>query len=444
MFSNLWHSATSSTLARRAVLSPGSSSSNSSGLTPASSGSTQAATPFTDFVLSRLPDEDSQKLFALSFGEHICHDPDALDINFEDVHHWLGIPLKANALRLLKRELNAEEYLFIRDDEKSNGRPKDIYKISFNQFEELMIAAQTVEGKRARKLVLLLKKILQQYMVAELEQRSAALETLRMSESARANALQQQLEGLRAQQQHLYVFRLFGNRFKIGIAKDVDRRIRQHSTSCPSGHLVYSVPISCKAMEKLFESTMKQHGAWIRMEEYELSLSDRQISALFDVFARMEELLNTTPLDQYSNLLRVLDDCLQARTNPSSELSLDPPSDEPVNRLNHVHASEEDSTGEVNVIALFEKLYIARGTKDEHFKLKQAEAKWPQFLRDVEALQLGLSPTALTKPDKESLRQLLQSQLRTPCPKKARLIATCTHKSAFRGWKLLDSARSLG
>ena len=37
-----------------------------------------------------------------------------------------------------------------------------------------MIAAQTVEGRRARKLVLLLKKILQEYMVAELEQRSAA------------------------------------------------------------------------------------------------------------------------------------------------------------------------------------------------------------------------------------------------------------------------------
>ena len=102
------NSATSSNLARRAVLSPGSSSSNSSGLTPASSGSTQAARPFTDFVLSRLPDEDSQKLFALSFGEHIRHDPDALDINFDDVYHWIGIPLKANALRLLKREFNAE------------------------------------------------------------------------------------------------------------------------------------------------------------------------------------------------------------------------------------------------------------------------------------------------------------------------------------------------
>ena len=61
---------------------------------------------------------------------------------------------------------------------------------------------------------------------------------------------------LRAQQQHLYVFRTFGNSFKVGIAKTVDRRIRQHSISCPSGHLVCSVPIICKAMEKLSESTI--------------------------------------------------------------------------------------------------------------------------------------------------------------------------------------------
>ena len=239
------------------------------------------------------------------------------------------------------------------------------------------------------------------------------------------------------------MFRLFGNRFKIGIAKDVDRRIRQHNTSCPSGHLVYSVPISCKAMEKLFENTMKQHGTWIRMEEYELSLSDRQITSVFDVFARMEVLLNTTPLDRYSNLLRVLDDCLRPRTAPPPELSLDPPSNEAVNSLNHAPAPEEDTSEEIDLIALFAKLYIARGTKDDHFKLKEAEAKWPQFVCAVEALQLGLSPPDLIKPDKESLRQLLQSHLRTPCPKKARHFATCTHKCAFRGWKLLDHARVL-
>ena len=232
------------------------------------------------------------------------------------------------------------------------------------------------------------------------------------------------------------MFRLFGKRFKIGIARDVDRRIRQHSTSCPSGHLMYSVPISCKAMEKLFENTMKQHGAWIKMEEYELSLSDMQIKALFDCFANMEELLNITPIDQYSSLVSILDQSLRSRSATSSELS-------PEHSRDHVHAPEEDNTEDIDVIVPFEKMYIARGTKDDHFKLKEAEAKWPQFICAVEALQLGMSPMDMIKPDKEELRQLLQSRLLTPCPKDSRLIAGCTQISAFRGWKLLDHARPL-
>ena len=255
-------------------------------------------------MLSRLPDEESQKLFALSFGEYLHHDPDALDIDFDDVYRWLGIVRTDSALRLLKREFSTDEYIVHCDVENSTpgaGRPRDVYKISFNQFEELMISAQTPEGKRARRLVLLLKKILQDYIIAEQVQQARA------AEAARANALQQQLDGLRAQQQHLYCFRLFGNRFKIGIAKDVDRRIRQHTTSCPSGHLVYSVPISCKAMEKVLESVMRTHGAWIKMEEYELSLSDEQINAVFDVITRMEELLNVTPLEEYHTLLSLLE-----------------------------------------------------------------------------------------------------------------------------------------
>ena len=174
-----------------------------------------------------------------------------------------------------------------------------------------MISAQTPEGKKARKLVLLLKKILQDYIVAE------QVHQARAGEAARANALQQQLDGLRAEQQHLYCFRLFGNRYKVGIAKDVDRRIRQHTTSCPSGHLVYSVPIACKAMEKVLESIMRTHSAWIKMEEYELTLSDEQIKAVFDVITRVEELLNVTPLEEYHTLLSILDQRLttDARTH---------------------------------------------------------------------------------------------------------------------------------
>ena len=127
-------------------------------------------TPFTEFVLSRLPDEESQKLFALSFGEYLRCDPEATEIDFDDVYKWLGMERKDNALRLLKREFSDGEYVFLRKEGNlgtTGGRPRDVYKISFNQFEELMIAAQTAEGKKARKLVLNLKKILQDYIIAE-------------------------------------------------------------------------------------------------------------------------------------------------------------------------------------------------------------------------------------------------------------------------------------
>ena len=78
---------------------------------PVSSNPAETGTPFTDFVLSRLPDEASQKLFALSFGEYLHHDPDALDIDFDDVFKWLGIDRKDSALRLLRREFSSAEYV---------------------------------------------------------------------------------------------------------------------------------------------------------------------------------------------------------------------------------------------------------------------------------------------------------------------------------------------
>ena len=63
-------------------------------------------------------------------------------------------------------------------------------------------------------------------------------------------------------------------------------------------------------MEKLFESVMKEHGAWIRMEEYEMAGDESEIKSIFAVFARTEELLNTTPLDQYDALLTLLETAL--------------------------------------------------------------------------------------------------------------------------------------
>ena len=113
MLSTLWNSATSSSLARLAVPSPAPSSSTSPVASSAFFNLAETSTPFTDFVLSRLPNGDSQKLFALSFGEYLHHDPDALDIDFDDVFKWLGVDRKDNALRLLKREFSSNEYILL-------------------------------------------------------------------------------------------------------------------------------------------------------------------------------------------------------------------------------------------------------------------------------------------------------------------------------------------
>ena len=384
--------------------------------------SAPSPTPFTDFVLARIPDEETQKLFALSFGEHLRRDPDALEIDFDDVYRWLGMDLKASALRLLKREFSTDEYLFNRNVENSGGRPRDVYKISFNQFEELMISAQTSEGNKARKLVLMLKKILQEYIVAEQQQFRAnalaeqAIETSR--EAARANALQIQLDGLRAQQQHLYCFKLFGNRYKCGIGLDVDRRIQQHKTTCPSGYLVCSVPITCKAMEKLFESVMKQHGAWIRMEEYELLGDESQIKSVFAVFARTEELLNTTPLDQYSALLTLLETTLGASTINSSPQTVIEPSNESTNASTDVN----------NPFAAFAQQFVEPSHQPgAYFTIKQAKLLWPLFQDFLSHRAAAKSPC----PPKPS------SAMRFPAPSASPVISS----AAFRAHSS-DSAAS--
>ena len=83
-------------------------------------------------MLSRLPDE-SQKLFAMSFGEHLHHDPDAIEIDFDNVFKWLGMNRKDSALRLLKREFSSAEYASHTDVGSlgtTGGRPRDVYMIS--------------------------------------------------------------------------------------------------------------------------------------------------------------------------------------------------------------------------------------------------------------------------------------------------------------------------
>jgi len=71
---------------------------------------------------------------------------------------------------------------------------------------------------------------------------------------------------------------------------------------------------------------MKQHGAWIKMEEYELSLSVDQIKSLFDSFARVEEVLNATPIDKFSDILQTLERSLRSCRGQSGGATIRAPS----------------------------------------------------------------------------------------------------------------------
>ena len=398
---------------------------------PATSGS-QIVTPFTDFILSRLPDEASQKLFALSFGEHLRHDPDALITNLDHVYKWLGYDRKDHAVRLLRKEIPEGEYALPTVGEGTGPANKVSYLISFNQFEQLMIAAQTAEGKRARKLVLLLKKILQEYMVAEQEKRSAALDALRSSESARANALQKQLEGLRAQQVHLYAYRLYAKRYKIGIAKDVERRAKQHCTSCPSGELVHSVAISSKWMEKILEATMKSKGNWITNEEYEIEGDPEQMKVILDVFARTEEMLNATPLTAYRHLLRAHESFL-AGLGIASEGSESIYEGE-MQTVPGDHTDEEQVPN--STYANFCDRYVVPDPSPAaHFTLKGARVVWLEWQGALARERCSVGRAVV--PSEAALRRGLTEHLGVLCLSNKRIPGGKKMRSVFMGYKLV-------
>ena len=300
--------------------------------------------------------------------------------------------------------------------------------------------------------LLLLKRILQDFIVAEQQQllvKALAEQALELSrEAARANALQIQLESLRAQQLHLYCFKLFGNRYKCGIGLDVDRRIRQHKTTCPSGHLVCSVPITCKAMEKLFESVMKEHGAWTRMEEYELMGSEAEIRSIFAVFSRTEELLNTTPLSLYGALLKVLEGTLGTFAVMQADVSgaVQPPAVlEAVDGCHSVAAAGcarpmassllEVSGAPVDrdLYAIFAKQFLVKGSsRDDFFTIKRARDR---FRYGLTMKNTGLFHAIPKVPYEDEFRENLPRVLHTPVHPRKKIGGADVY-GVVRGWRL--------
>ncbi len=186
--------------------------------------------------------------------------------------------------------------------------------ISFDQFEELLLAAQTPEGSVARKAVLAVKKAVFKFMKQErvtaqeeLEEQAAKLALAEQEKTSLAT----QLKNLRAAKSYLYAFWLFDDRYKCGITDNPEKREKQHNTSCPSGRMIHTVVIACKQSEKLLNSIMKKHGNHVRQEEYEIEGGEAKIRLILNTIARVEETLHSISFDRYEELLTFANDVLE-------------------------------------------------------------------------------------------------------------------------------------
>lgn len=111
----------------------------------------------TDFVLNRLQGP-SKELFALSFAAQMSVDKDAQVFDLADALPWLGIDRIDNAVRLLTRHFKEGEYKLESslhnsvETSKGRGRPGNRYFISLDIFEDLLMLADTKQGREARKM----------------------------------------------------------------------------------------------------------------------------------------------------------------------------------------------------------------------------------------------------------------------------------------------------
>jgi phage anti-repressor protein/predicted GIY-YIG superfamily endonuclease len=251
---------------------------------------------FQKKVINVLPlgDDEGIHEFASVFSSFVA-EPDVPQIDFDLISPWLGFPKADCAARLFKKTFEEHEYVIVdRPPNRVSKREtrscsKEKFLVSLDQFEEIAMVAQTADGKRARKYILALK--------------TAAMKV----DKNRLLNLQQQLSNYRAAQFYLYAFWLFDDRYKCGITQDVEKREKQHRTSCPSGKMVHFVKVNSKYMEKVMDTVMKKKHLSVRQEEYEIHGGEETVKLILNTFSRAEEVLINTDIEHYDKILTGLE-----------------------------------------------------------------------------------------------------------------------------------------
>ena len=272
-------------------------------------------------LIDLLPKEDKIREFADAFSAYVTT-PDLPQIKFELISPWLGFKTTESAIRLFKKCFDEKEYATLEPSRVESNRTKSCQRetrsssratsdkilVSLDQFEEVAMVSQTLDGKRARKFILALKTA-----------------SMKLDKNRLLN-MQQQLSNYRAAQFYLYAFWLFDDRYKCGITQDIEKREKQHRTSCPSGKMVHFVKVNSKYMEKVMDTVMKKKHLSVRQEEYEIHGGEEQVKLVLNTFSRAEEVLINTDIEHYDKILTGLEQIFSGldRIEPKVPDAFDP------------------------------------------------------------------------------------------------------------------------
>ena len=356
----------------------------------------EGVSPLEDNLGSYLPPEKEVQKFAKAFSAFVTT-PSLQNIDFESVRPWLGLQGKEKAIKLLQKTFDEKEYISVettpQKDADSSDPPNTNKRVtraasvgsrtilvSLDQFEEIAMVSQTLDGKRARKYILALKTA------------STKLDRNRL------HNLQQQLSNYRAAQFYLYAFWLFDDRYKCGITQDIEKREKQHRTSCPSGKMVHFVKVNSKYMEKVMDTVMKKKHMSVRQEEYEITGGEEQVKVILNTFSRAEEVLINTDIEHYDKILGGLENIFSTLDplEPNSPKAFDP------------------------------FLYFAREhivvEKDAQFSMKEARELWKikSMSGDVKA-STNVDDRNLVKtpvPTQADLKKFLENHFKVKCVQK--------------------------
>ena len=175
-------------------------------------------------------------------------------------------------------------------------------------FKKLLLLSRSQQGRDYRDLIITIEGAAYDYMKIEMEKARRLIETHKSEleeQKDRTANLAKQVEDLRLSKISflLYAYRLFENRYKCGFTTDIEARIKQHRTSCPSGYLSHKVTVHSKALEKVMDSVLKAHGNHITQEECVFYGGDDQVRLVLYTIARVEESLHVVPFERYDVLL---------------------------------------------------------------------------------------------------------------------------------------------